>query len=524
MNLKFNKQEKINVLIIIISTISLITSTIFTINNLSWIPILLCGTPIFKKSIKGLITEFDIKADVLVSIGIIASILIGELFAAGEIATIMAIGRFIEEYTISKTHVRNKELINITSSKPENTKIVKTANKWATLIVAIAFTVAILTYLYTFEIMRSITTLIVFCPCALILSPPTSIIATIGNLTKYGILIKDSQSIEEMAHVDEVIFDKTGTLTKGTFEIVNINSDNPQEMMYLLSSLESKSQQDPIAKSINKYYNNSNLGEVNNFKKHIGKGVSGNIDGHEIIAGNKKFMESENISLNNIKEAQNGEIQIYVAKNGKYIGNVCLADTIRENSKKTIRRLKGLRIKTTLLTGDNEKTANYIAQQLKIRNVKYNCLPEDKVEYIKKEQMLKHRVAMIGNSINNTSALKKANVGISMGENGSNISADAAKITLINNNIEAIPQMIAIARRTIKVISTGIGFALTLNIIAIGLAILGIINPIEGALIHNIGSVIVIFYSYTLSNYKISKKDCKNPIKGVNKNINKAIT
>ena len=621
--MNFSKDEKIDILRIAISIISVISSFILSIDYISWIAVLLCGIPIFKGCIEGLITEFDIKADLLVSIAIVASIIIGELFAAGEIATIMAVGGFLEDYTVSKTQSKIKDLVDMTpqiatrirngieekipvedvqvgdilkvlpgesiptdgiiingeasinqstltgeslpidkkendevysgtinlygsftmkttkvsedsslqrliklveSSKPENAKIVRTADKWATLIVAIAFSASILTYLYTFEIIRSVTILVVFCPCALVLATPTAIMATIGNLTKYGILIKDGESLEELAHVDELVFDKTGTLTNGTPQVVDVVSDNPEEMMYLVSSLESKSEH-PLAKAIIKYYNGNELAQVDNFKIHIGKGVTGTIDGSRIIAGNKKLLKSENVALRDIAESQNGEIQIYVAKDGEYLGSVYLADTLRENSEKTIRRLKGLRVKTTLLTGDNEKTANYIAEKVKIRNVKYNCLPEDKTEYIEREQLLKHKVAMIGDGINDASSLKKANVGIAMGNIGSDISVDAANITLINDNIEDIPQLIAVARRAIKVISIGIGFALTLNIVAMALAILGLLNPIEGALIHNIGSVIVIIYSSTVVNYKISRKDCRNPhILGMTKNINNPIT
>jgi P-type E1-E2 ATPase len=175
-----------------------------------------------------------------------------------------------------------------------------------------------------------------------------------------------------------------------------------------------------------------------------------------------------------------------------------------------------------LLTGDNEKTANYIANQTKIRNVKFNCLPEDKTKYIKNEQILGYRVAMIGDGINDAPSLKKANVGIAMGDIGSDISVEASNITLINDNLEDIPHLIGIARRTIKIISIGIGFALTLNTIAMTLAILGYLNPIEGALIHNIGSVIVIAYSSTLVNYRLSLKDCKKL--GMTKSLNKSMT
>ena len=619
--MKFTKEEKIDIALIAISAISLITSFILSIEYVSWISVILCGLPIFKECGEGLIKEFDIKADLLVSLAIIASLMIGEVFAAGEIATIMAIGGFLEEYTVSKTQGRIEELVKMTpqfatriengieeripvekvqvgdmlkvlpgesiptdgvivkgktsinqstltgeslpvdkkendevfsgttnlygsftmkttkisqessfqkliklveSSEPENSRIVRTADKWATMIVVIAFTLAVLTYLATFEISRSVTILVVFCPCALVLATPTAIMAAIGNLTQHGILVKDGESLEELAKIDELVFDKTGTLTKGTPEVVRIISDNPKEMMHLLASLESKSEH-PLAKSIVKYCSSDNLAEVTDFKMHIGKGISGIINSSKVIAGNKKLLKSENIDLKSDKEPQNGEIQIFVAKDGEILGSIELADTVRKNSKRTITKLKGLRVKTTLLTGDNEKTAQHIAKQVKVRNVISNCLPEDKLEYIKREQTLKHRVAMIGDGINDAPSLKKANVGIAMGDIGSDISVEAADIALVNDNIEDIPHLIGIARKTIRIINMGIGFALTLNIIAMALAILGILNPIEGALIHNIGSVIVIIYSSTLVRYKLSRRDCRQPGKlGMTKHLNKS--
>ncbi len=585
--MRFTKKEIIDIVLIAISAISLITSFILSIDYISWIAVILCGLPIFKECGEGLIREFDIKADLLVSIAIIASIIIGEVFAAGEIATINGIEERIpvekvqvgdmlkvlpgesiptdgvivkgetsinqstltgeslpvdkkenEEvfsgttnlygsFTMKTTRISQEssfqKLIKLVeSSEPENSRIVRAADKWATMIVVIAFTLAVLTYLATFEISRSVTILVVFCPCALVLATPTAIMAAIGNLTKYGILVKDGESLEELAKVDELVFDKTGTLTKGTPEVVRIISDNPKEMMHLLASLESKSEH-PLAKSIVKYCSSDNLAEVTDFKMHIGKGISGIINGSKLIAGNKKLLKAENIDLKSYMEPQNGEIQIFVAKDSEILGNVELADTVRKNSKRTITKLKGLRVKTTLLTGDNEKTAQHIAKQVKVRNVISNCLPEDKLEYIKREQTLKHRVAMIGDGINDAPSLKKANVGIAMGDIGSDVSVEAADIALANDNIEDIPHLIGIARKTIRIINMGIGFALALNIIAMALAILGMLNPIEGALIHNIGSVIVIIYSSTLVRYKLSRRDCRQPGKlGMTKHLNKS--
>ena len=620
--MKFTREEKRDIILIAMSTTSLIISFTLSLDYIAAIAVILCGIPIFKECIEGLVTEFDIKADLLVTIAIIASIIIGEVFAAGEIATIMAIGGFLEEYTVSKTQGRIKELVKMSpqfatrikngidekipveevkigdilkvlpgesiptdgkiiagetsidqstltgeslpvdkqtndevysgtinlygsftmqttkisqesslqklirlveSSSPENAKIVRTADKWATLIVVIAFTAAVLTYLFTFEIIRSVTILVVFCPCALVLATPTAIMAAIGNLTKYGILVKDGESIEELAKVDELVFDKTGTLTYGKPEVIEVISDNPEEMMHLLASLESKSEH-PLAKAIVRHYNKDDLSEVENFHMEIGKGVTGYVDGERIIAGNRRLIESESIKIDDEKP-QNGEIEIFLARDREILGKVLLADTLRESSKQTIHKLKRLRVKTTLLTGDNEKTANLIAREVKVRNVKANCLPEDKTNYIKEEQTLGHKVAMIGDGINDAPSLRKANVGIAMGEIGSDISVEAANIALVNDNIEDIPHLIGISRKTIRTISISIGFALGLNIIAMALAVLGLLNPIEGALIHNIGSVIVIIYSYTLTGYRLSSRDYRKSKKlGMTKSLNKPTT
>lgn len=598
MNLKFGKKEKINIFLIVISAISLVLSFILKTNTLSWISVILCGTPILKECIESLITEFDIKADLLVSIAIIASIVIGEVFAAGEIATIMAIGGFLEEYTVKKTQSQIKKLVELTpekatrikngkeekvdsgeievndilkvvpgetivcdgiivngetsinqaaltgeslpvdkmegdevysgtinqygsftmkvtkatkdsslqklielveSSSPENAKIVKTADKWATWIVIIAFSLAVLTYLFSGEIIRAVTILVVFCPCALVLATPTAIMASIGNLTKHGILVKNGQSIEELANVDELIFDKTGTLTYGKPEVIAIET-NDSDMIKLLASLESKSEH-PLAKAIVKHYNKHDFYEVKDFKMSIGHGVSGLVDGHEILAGNAKLLKSKNIKIFDGKECKYGEIEIYVAKDDKYIGKLILADILRTESIKTNIEINKLGINTTLMTGDNEKTGSFIAHKVKVSNAQYNCMPEDKSNYISRLQKDNKKVAMIGDGINDAPSLKKSNVGIAMGDIGSDISIDAADIILINDNISDLTHLFKLSKKTLKTINLNIGFSLTVNIIAMILAVLGILGPIEGALVHNLGSVFVIIYSSLLMNY-----------------------
>ncbi|WP_295114051.1 cation-translocating P-type ATPase [uncultured Methanobrevibacter sp.] len=620
MNLKFDKKQKIDITLIVISTMSIIASFTLSINYLSWVAIILCGIPIFKECIDGLITEFDITADLLVSIAIIASVIIGEIFAAGEIATIMAIGGFLEEYTVSKTQGKIEELVNITpqkatrikngieekislaeikigdilkvlpgesiptdgiitngetsinqstltgeslpvdkvakdnvfsgtinlygsftmkatktaensslqkliklveSSKPENAKIVRTADKWAKWIVLIAFFSSILTYIFTGDIIRSVTILVVFCPCALVLATPTAIMASIGNLTKHGILVKDGESIEELAQVNELIFDKTGTLTYGTPKVTRTQSKNVDEMMLLLASLESKSEH-PLAKSIVNYYGKKDLKDVDNFEMIIGKGVKGKIDGNLVLAGNRRLFDIENIEISQKTHLHSNETEIIVAKNNEILGNVILSDILRHNSKNTIRQLKNMGIQTTLLTGDNEKTGSYIAKEVGVSNAEFECMPENKSAYISKRQLKNNKVAMIGDGINDAPSLKKANVGISMGKIGSDISVDASNITLINDNIEELPHLIAISQKTLKTIKLNISFSLGLNFLAMVLAIIGILNPIVGALIHNIGSVIVIIYSATLVNYTHTNNECQKL--GMTKSLNNPIT
>lgn len=619
MNFKIDKPQKLKLISIAISAISIIVSFSFSINYLSWIAIILCGIPIFKECIEGLVTELNIKADLLVSIAIIASIIIGEIFAAGEISTIMAIGSFLEDYTVSKTQDRIEELVNITpqfttriknnkeekipvdeiklndilkilpgesiptdgliidgetsidqsnltgesmpidkkadsevysgtinlygsfkmkatklpkdsslqnlialveTSQPENAKIVKTADKWATWIVLIAFSVSLLNFILTKDITKSVTVLVVFCPCALVLATPTAIMAGIGNLTKYGILVKDGKSIEQIGQINEFIFDKTGTLTYGTPRIIEIVSQNKEEMMYLLTSLESQSEH-PLAKAIVKYYNRDNLAKVEDFKIILGKGVSGKINNDLILAGNEKLLNDYNITIDqNISNIN--KTQIYVVKNKKILGKVIFSDILRPNSKQVINELKNLEIQTTLLTGDNENVGSYIAGEVNVDNAQFDCMPEDKTAYISKRQSINNKVAMIGDGINDAPSLKKANVGISMGKIGSDISVKASDITLLNDNIADIPHLIKISRKTIKIININIAFSLVLNITAMILAILGIVNPISGALIHNIGSVIVIIYSATLIKYNSKKKESKKL--GINKYLNKSTT
>ena len=610
-------------LFIIISIISVVLSLIgtdFLRFDLIWIAIIFCGVPIFKEAIVGLYTEFDIKADVLVTVAIISSILIGELFAAGVIAVIMAIGGFLEEFTVSKTKAGIKKLIDLNptnctlvinygktneseivipanlikvgdiikvvpgeivpvdgiiidgessidqsvltgesipidkivgdevfsgtinlygsflmraskkgedsslqkliklveSAKPENAKVVKTADKWATFIVVIAFICAVFTLIFTGEIIRAVTVLVVFCPCALILATPTAIMASIGNLTKVGILVKEGISIEKLAVIDQMVFDKTGTLTYGkptvTDVIVYDDSFTESDLMHLIVSIESHSEH-PLAKAITEYYRSNYdeaLDKVSNFEIIVGKGVKANLDKTPVHIGNQEFFESLDIHIPSdfqeekvLPSLEKGATAIYAAKDSKFLGVVLLSDVLREDTRDLIIQLDKLGIESTLLTGDNKEAAEYIAYQADIDDLEYNCLPEDKISKIIGFQSNNRKVAMIGDGINDAPALRQADIGISMGGVGSDISIEASDVCLVSDDIKYIPHLIALSRKTIQTINIGIAFALGLNILATALAMMGYLGPIGGAFVHNIGSVIVIVYSSLLLRFKV---------------------
>ncbi len=597
-----------DIILIVVATIAVILSFL-GINpygiSLSWVAILLCGVPIIYNAILALYYEHDIKADILVSIAIVASIAIGEVFAAGEIAVIMQIGGLLEEYTVSTTtsHIEklvdlqpttaclikdNKEtvidalelkvgdvikilpgetipadgiiiegqtsvnqsiltgeslpvdksvdeevyagtinqygsiIIKVTVDgqdnslqkiikliedvNPDNANIIRQADKWANWIVIISFSVSILTLVFTQNVINAVTVLVVFCPCALVLATPTAIIAAIGNLSKYGILVKSAQSMEDLYRTNDIIFDKTGTLTNGTpeiTEVITLNNTPTDELLTLTTSIENKSEH-PLAVAVNEFYRKNkpdkDLYEVDDFAVEVGTGISGSINNKQILVGNKKLFEKYGIKTPDeaINITNEGATVIFTYYDDLFKGAFLIEDTLRSRMPNTISSIKDKGYTPILLTGDNESTANVIAGKLDINDVESNCLPEDKLNRITQLQDDDQQVMMIGDGINDASALKKADTGIAMGAIGSDITIDQADIVFINDDINILPYLLDMSKRTYNTINIGIAFSLTLNTIALILAVVGVLTPITGALVHNIGSVLVIIFAALL--------------------------
>ena len=628
---------KKDITLLVLSGISLIFS-LFNLPipaNTAWIAIILCGVPIILKAIIGLVTAFDIKADVLVSLALIASVAIGEIFAAGEVAFIMQLGGLLEDLTVARSRAGIERLVHLTpqtarvisegtekvipaeevqvgdllrvfpgetvpvdgvivsgrtsinqavmtgeslpvdkgegdevssgtvnqfgafdmraekvgedssiqqmirlvqSADASKAKIVGLADRWATWIVIIALSAAALTWLISGQIIRAVTILVVFCPCALVLATPTAVMAGIGNASKRGFLVREGDALERLAGVTKITFDKTGTLTYGTPRVVHVQSVHSgitdQDLYRLCASAEQLSEH-PLGRAVvQSFQRDSNVKDLfscERFQMIPGRGVSAVVSGQLIAAGNQPMLEE--IIERNKKEAADdcalsqaekesavgsvfslcektrewlgqGCTIIYVAVDGEPAGFLALADTVREAAADMIRQITSLKVQPVLLTGDNENAAAAIAGQLGIAGVYANCLPEEKLKHINSWQERNEQVCMIGDGINDAPSLKAADVGIAMGGVGSDIAMDAADIVLVDDQIEELPHLIALSHRMMRTIRFNLIFSMSLNVIAIILAIIGILNPVVGALVHNAGSVFVIVHSALLLSWK----------------------
>lgn len=579
----------------------------------AWIAIILCGVPIILEAIIGLVTAFDIKADVLVSIALIASVVIGEDFAAGEVAFIMQLGGLLEDLTVAKARAGIERLVHLTprtarrvldsreetipaqevqvgdlirvlpgetvpvdgvirsgqtsinqavmtgeslpvdkgegdevssgtvnqfgafdmeatkvgedssiqrmirlvqSADAGKAKIVGIADRWATWIVVIALTAAALTWLISGEIIRAVTILVVFCPCALVLATPTAIMAAIGNATKHGFLVREGDALERLATVSKITFDKTGTLTYGTPRVTAVKSlteEFSEEIIYAYAAGAELRSEHPLGKAIVRSYRDSQkkkLPKMEEFQMLPGRGVQAAVEGREILAGNRELFEERKIPVSEqafcevCSYLKEGCTVIYLGVEGRLAGFLALADTLREDASATIDEVKRAKVTPVLLTGDHENAARHIAGQLHIDEVHANCLPEDKLNWIDSYQQAKKQVCMIGDGINDAPALKKAYVGIAMGGVGSDIAVDAADIALVNDEIRELPHLLCLAKRMMVTIKCNLTFSMMLNFVAIVLAITGILNPVVGALVHNAGSVLVIINSAFLLKWR----------------------
>ena len=607
---------KKDVICLVLGGISLLVSIIGLAPDLpfdpAWVAIILCGVPIILEAVIGLVTAFDIKADVLVSMALIASVIIGEDFAAGEVAFIMQLGSLLEDLTVAKARAGIEKLVQLTpqtarrisggaeevipaenvrvgdvlrvlpgetipvdgviltgetsvnqavmtgeslpvdkgpgdevssgtvnqfgsfdmraakvgedssiqsmirlvqSADAGKAKIVGLADRWATWIVVTALVAAAGTWAVTGEVIRAVTILVVFCPCALVLATPTAIMAAIGNATKHGFLVREGDALERLATVRRVCFDKTGTLTTGHPRVAAVRSFDEglgEDGLYALAaSVEARSEH-PLGKAVVAGWRETGgeLAAAEDFAMLPGRGVSALVGSRRVLAGNIELLASEGAAPGaEMLSAAEGDRErvctvIYIAVSGAAAGFIALSDTLRPGMADTISAVREAGAEPVLLTGDHRNAAETIARELGITEYKYECLPEDKLAWIDASQRAGAPVCMIGDGINDAPALKMACTGIAMGGVGSDIAIEAADIALVNDEISELPHLLRLSRRMMGTIKLNLTFSMTLNFAAIVLAMTGILDPVVGALVHNAGSVLVIINSAFLLRWR----------------------
>lgn len=390
------------------------------------------------------------------------------------------------------------------------------ADKCASWLVPVALMIAIITGFVTGNIVRAVTVLVVFCPCALVLATPTAVMAAIGQATKHGVIIKSGEALEKMGKVDTITFDKTGTLTYGKLQVSDIISFDEKmdsnDILRMAASAEAKSEH-PLGKAIVNEAINKKIDVISSsdFKMTTGKGIMAVVAGRKMLCGNERFLTENGIAVN--KEISDttagfrneGKATILVAEENACIGIIALTDMLRPEAEMVIKQLTEMGTKTVLLTGDNKRTADYFSSKAGISEVYAELLPDQKVESIQKLQSDKRKVCMIGDGVNDAPALKTAEVGVAMGEMGSDIAVDAADIALMSDDVSKVPYLKRLSNATVNTIKLSITLSMCINFVAIILSVTGILNPTTGALVHNAGSCFVVLIAALLYDRKFEK-------------------
>lgn len=607
----------------VISGVFLVASLVLSLFDVklpvdpAWASVIISGIPMLHLALWRVVHNkgiSKISSALLISIAMIAAIAIGDVFAAGEVAFIMAIGEILEDKTTERARKGLKKLISlapaqgrrITDGKEEMidaslirvgdvlrvlpgevipvdgliisgdtsvdqsvitgeslpvdktvgdavfcgtvnrfgavdiraTKIgedsslqklirmvkeaedkkapmQRIADKWASWLVPVALLIAIVSYIIQKDITVAVTILVVFCPCALVLATPTAIMAAIGQATKHGVVIKSGEALENMGKVDTITFDKTGTLTYGTpcvSDIFSCGGIDEAELLLSVAAAESRSEH-PLGKAIVSYAREqgAQIPEPSDFKMEAGKGIRATVNGKTFICGSEKYVSESGVELCGDAKAAldkfrgEGKASIVCAADGACVGVVALSDVLRPEAKSVVEKLNGAGVETVLLTGDNKKAADYFAEQLGIKTVYADLLPEEKVEKIAELQQMGKKVCMIGDGVNDAPALKTAEVGVAMGAIGSDIAVEAADIALMSDEVSNVPYLKRLSSGTVNTIRFSISLSLIINFAAIAMSLLHLLTPTTGALVHNAGSCFVVLIAALLYDRKFDK-------------------
>ena len=581
----------------------------------SWVTVIICGFPLVYLSIRRIVYNkgiSKISSALLISMAMFAAVAIGDIFAAGEVAFIMALGALLEEATTERAKKGLKKLISlapvkgrkiqankeimvpvesiqsgdylrilpgetipvdgriingettvdqsimtgesipvdktidddvfggtincfgaidiiatkvgedssiqkmiqlIKNAEQKQAPIQRIADIVASRLVPIALLIACIGYLVTGNIIVGVTVLVVFCPCALVLATPTAVMAAIGQATKHGVIIKSGEILETMGKVDTMAFDKTGTLTRGQLSVQSIlvvDTDYSEvDILQLAASAEAKSEH-PIGKAIVSHAIHQDLEIIatTSFTMSVGRGIIAVINGVTLYCGHERFLEEHNIIVDervqqNVNTYRSeGKVSIIIADKDHIIGIIALSDTMRRDTADMLSAVSSLAMKTVLLTGDSKETATYIGKKAGISEIYAELLPGEKVSIIEELQGKHHKVCMVGDGINDAPAMKTADVSIAMGSIGSDIAIETADIALMSEDLSKIPYIKRLSDATIRTITFSIALSMAINCISIILSLLEVLTPTTGALVHNVGSCLVVLIAARLYDRK----------------------
>lgn len=628
--------------VLIISLASLVTgfalskSTVhvpgFPLTDPSWIAVALCGFPIFRAAWNALLRERKITSSLLISIAILSAIALqvfavfggnadsahthdSYIFAAGEIAFLMALGEMIETYTVKKSGkgiealitlapkraqrktadggtetvpaeelkrgdivfvrpddtipadgvildgessvnqesltgesipvdkapgdsvlagTRNRSgALTVKVSKPnaestlarlirlvreaeaKKAPIQHIADRWASCVVPAAIFCSVLVALFAYFILdtnfltaliRGVTILVVFCPCAFALATPTAIAAGVGNAARRGILVKSGEALETLAKIDTVVFDKTGTLTRASLKVEAAFSSgrlDEREMRALCAAAELRSQH-PIARALVSAAEGIPLPSARNISAKNGIGICCDIDDEEIFVCSFAALEKEKIPVSDaakrFAETRKalGETLVCLVCDGSLEGLFALSDVLRKRAEETVRVLNRRGFDTLMLTGDNAASAKKFGNLSGIGTVFSELLPEDKAKKITELRESGKCVLMAGDGVNDAPALASANCSVAMGALGSELAIETADIAILNDNLETVPGLLKFSKSVLKTIHINFGISLVINFSSVILSAAGVLDPVSGAIVHNASSIIVVLHSALL--------------------------
>ncbi|QJW45405.1 cation-translocating P-type ATPase [bacterium BFN5] len=573
---------------------------------------LISGFPIVRAAVIAIIQQGDTKVGLLVSIAIVASIAIGEYFAAAEVAIIMSIGELLEHITVEKSNTSLQKLaelaplkacllteqgeryvaaedvqvgdrllvkpgekipvdgivengqvtidqsmitgeplpvvkvigdslyggtlvqlgsVEMTATKvgkdtalghiiqmveqaqQSKAPIARLIDRWANWFVPLSLAIALLVYLITGDLVRGVTILIVFCPCAMLLSTPTAVAAAIGTAARRGILIKGGEVLERAGKIDMLIFDKTGTVTLGrpTVKGIHCYGELQQEQVLAIAGGIEKRSEHHLAKAVLQAAASQQivLQEPDQWEQVIGQGVSACYGSDRYLLGNVTLLKDHHITISPEQasyakmQQQQGATVVFFVRNDTLAAIMSIIDPIREGMAETIIQLKAAGIgQVTMLTGDSTAAGNSVGNQVGIPSVIGDLLPGQKASLVSQYQQEGRFVAMVGDGINDAPALAQAHVGIAMGVGGTDVAIEAADIALLSDDLGKIATTVLLSRSALRTIQQNIIVANAINVVAIGVAAYGLLGPVGAAIVHNAGAILVVLNSARLLKYQ----------------------